>query len=864
MAVQIRVIRPDDLLLLTFRFDGFDLLADGTQPAALVRVPGSDATLVVTLPPQCIVEKVYRDEETLTFGSIGGEQNAPAFLAAPSRIGFRIPAQIERLTLDLETLLDWDALQPIVALSFPAADSATVIEVPWRLNLTTLPGSFWRHRAGLTVSGVGRVPLWQTELSNATEEMRIASTPDLDVPLDLFLVPLMAAARRDLAMLSEQGFEAAELRLSALGADFRAVAEFVPIEGTALQRWNHVTTVGRDQYVQTETVGTLFPFGHRATLVQTIERRLQRNSSFALLAVKRALILLETTRQYDLRGWPFTAVQFAVPRGVPITVPADTLDFVLPAMAADKMDSPVALQLPVRFVAVNGESLEDAANAYGLPEIALQGQPVAYVETDGAEDAAQFPSLSMRIVANEDSGFAPAMLDAVAEIEAIGALTRSGAATRFRYHFPFINNGFRPGDTVRQYAQLIDTVPIQLRSEQFGGLGAPRLDAKYSLSLGQGISVTERLDPQAIAAAFSGKLLGILDLGVLFDAASSENKLPQLRVVRRDLGRQIDFVWLVALKLAPTATGDEAAPLLDLRGTLPLNSDSGATLTGILTDFPVSFEGFATLWLTKVKFTQASGQSPKISELTARLEFTGELEFLAKIAEKFAEAMPGSRSGVHTRIDTRGVEVSVEHAIAGFSMGQFSFSNLGLAAAIRLNFNEAATLRFGLSSRRNPFLVSYSAIGGGGYFGIELSASAPISLEAAIELGAVAEVNFGIVKAVAHVLIGIYFSLRERKAVIAGYVRVHGAVELLGLVTIAVDLELRLSYSDGVVKGRAEVTVFVQVLGFSRSVTLSVERQFDTRDLGGGVTEGNVLPRNARFADAITLAQWTDYWKAFA
>jgi hypothetical protein len=137
MAVQIRVVRPDDLLLLTFRFDGFDLVADGTGPAQLVRVPGSDATLVVTLPPQCLAEKVYLDEEAFSFGSFGGEQNAPAFIAGASRIGFRIPANISRLTLDLETLLNWGSLQPIVALSFPAAASATVIEVPWRLMLTT-------------------------------------------------------------------------------------------------------------------------------------------------------------------------------------------------------------------------------------------------------------------------------------------------------------------------------------------------------------------------------------------------------------------------------------------------------------------------------------------------------------------------------------------------------------------------------------------------------------------------------------------------------------------------------------------------------------------------------------------------------
>jgi hypothetical protein len=858
MTIQIQVIRPDDLLVLTFAFDGFNLVADGTRPAELVRVPGSDATLIVSLPPQCLVERVYFDDEASAFGGFGGEHNAPAFVAGPSRLGFRIPAQVARLRLDLETLLNWGALLPIGALLIPPPASATVIEVPWRLNLTTLPGSTWKHRARLAQSA--RVALWQTELLNATETLRIGSSPDLDAHFDSFRVPLSSAERRDLALLSEQGFKEAELRLSALGADFRARAEFVAVQGTALRRWSHVTTLGRDQYKQTETEGTLFPFGHRATLVETVERSFKRNT--ALLTFKRVLILLEAKKQYDTRDWPFTSVEFAVPLGVPLPVtsdPADTSQFVLPALATDKAGKLLSLQLPVRCVAVNSESVADAASRYGNRETELNGQPVAYVASTGADDAGEFPTLAMRFRAITDgASFRPVMQEALAEIEAIEALTRLGSRASFRYDPGFVANGFPGGDGVRQYAQLIESVPVQLGSAQLGGLGAPSLLAN-SLSLGRGISVPERLDPQAIAASFSGKLLGILDLRLLLDAGSAAQKLPQLRVVRRSDGREIEFKWRIALK------GAEPKPMLDLNGTLPLNRATRAKLTGTLTDFPIAFAGLATLWLTKVTFTQESGQSSQISELTSRLEFTGKLEFLAKIAEKFAQAMPGAKSGVHTRIDTQGVEVSVEHLIPVVPMGPFLLSNLGLGAAIKLNFNAAATLRFGLSSRRNPFLVSYSAFGGGGYFAIELDATGPICLEAAIELGAVAEVNFGIVKAVAHVLIGIYFSLKERQAEIAGYVRVHGAVELLGIVTIGVDLQLRLSYSDGVVKGRAEVTVFVQVFGFSRSVTLSVEREFDTRDvLGGGEREGNVLPRNARFEDAITLEQWTAYRKAFA
>ena len=87
-------------------------------------------------------------------------------------------------------------------------------------------------------------------------------------------------------------------------------------------------------------------------------------------------------------------MEFAVPIGVPLPIPsdpADTSQYVLPALVTDKAGKVHSVQLPVRFVAANSESPEQAASLYGERQTELNGQPVAYVVSSGGADAAESP-----------------------------------------------------------------------------------------------------------------------------------------------------------------------------------------------------------------------------------------------------------------------------------------------------------------------------------------------------------------------------------------------------------------------------------------------------------------------------------------
>ena len=82
--------------------------------------------------------------------------------------------------------------------------------------------------------------------------------------------------------------------------------------------------------------------------------------------------------------------------------------------------------------------------------------------------------------------------------------------------------------------------------------------------------------------------------------------------------------------------------------------------------------------------------------------------------------------------------------------------------------------------------------------------------------------------------------------------RASGALEVLGMITVSVEFYLALNYEPPRVWGEASVTVEVEVLFFSASVSLSVRREF----AGGS--------RDLPFHEMISLPEWDNYLAAFA
>ena len=111
-----------------------------------------------------------------------------------------------------------------------------------------------------------------------------------------------------------------------------------------------------------------------------------------------------------------------------------------------------------------------------------------------------------------------------------------------------------------------------------------------------------------------------------------------------------------------------------------------------------------------------------------------------------------------------------------------------------------------------------------------------------------------------------------------------GSVDLLGLISVSVELYLSLTYTNerSEIAGQASLTLGIHVLFINKSVTLSTEKRFKVP--GGGSSASAVSPRATpaletagpadppgpgtpgptSFGDLITSADWDLYLGAFA
>jgi hypothetical protein len=185
---------------------------------------------------------------------------------------------------------------------------------------------------------------------------------------------------------------------------------------------------------------------------------------------------------------------------------------------------------------------------------------------------------------------------------------------------------------------------------------------------------------------------------------------------------------------------------------------------------------------------------------------------------------------------------------------------MALAADIQVPFlGEMVTVGFGFCTRERPFVLAVSFIGGGGFFGITLSPKGLVVLELSLEAGAVLAVDFGVASGSISAMLGIYMRLEGDGGSLAGYFRLRGEVDVLGLISASIELYLEMTYDfdTGKMFGRAKLTIKVEVLFFSASVTIEAERQF-----AGSNGDPNFL--DVMVEDDGTSPAWSEYCLAFA
>lgn len=325
----LRIVRPDDLLVLDVELVNLHLSDDGLR---LERVdPGAPAGITVHLPSQHVAERAYFEFKQ----SLEPVDQPPvgALAAGLTRLAFRLPDGQANIAFSAGGLLDWAAFVPRLAPNalppgtsdgpapaVPAPDE-TAIEFPYRLLLSPDPTGRWNHRrtpftaAGRTelwhtrlaadgspapVRAVGRRPVsdtLRTSLSDRDLDDLVTLSGDFSVRprswIEMGLPFLLWRQRLQAARLL--GFDyvplpidADELMLTALGASARLrgrwtypepdqdpdVLRTFGMPTPSLEQYEHITGLGRDQYVRVVRRGFVH-LGMRTSIVKVTERRFE-------------------------------------------------------------------------------------------------------------------------------------------------------------------------------------------------------------------------------------------------------------------------------------------------------------------------------------------------------------------------------------------------------------------------------------------------------------------------------------------------------------------------------------------------------------------------------------------------------------
>ncbi|MGX5515367.1 hypothetical protein [Bacillus cereus] len=308
-------------------------------------------------------------------------------------------------------------------------------------------------------------------------------------------------------------------------------------------------------------------------------------------------------------------------------------------------------------------------------------------------------------------------------------------------------------------------------------------------------------------------------------------------------------------KMEETKFQNKAQLVLQSCLVTPLDTtkETSYQVSGQLTEFAMQFVGALTLRFKSFRFSTENGKKMDVKVEGMDIVFEGPLNFVNTLKDIIPD--DGFSDPPNLVVTASGICAGYTLGVPSFGVGVFSLQNLNLSASLSLPFvDQPAGVRFAISERHKPFLVSVGLFGGGGFFSLALNAHGIEEIEASIEFGGNISLNIVVASGGVSVMAGIYFSMTGDDVTLTGYLRCGGNLSVIGLISISVEFYLAFSYNDkgNEVWGQASVTVGVKIAFFSKSVTLTVERKF--AGAAGDPT----------FEQMVKPSDWEEYCLAFA
>jgi hypothetical protein len=318
------------------------------------------------------------------------------------------------------------------------------------------------------------------------------------------------------------------------------------------------------------------------------------------------------------------------------------------------------------------------------------------------------------------------------------------------------------------------------------------------------------------------------------------------------------FEWRPLLKQWPT-TNPIFKPA-DTRGLVVLVEAVGDDLvvTAALDRFDLDF-AVLVLKFNRILFRSRNGRKPEIDVDFEDFEFDGPLRFIETLRDLIP--LDGFADPPEVTVTPEGITAGFSQGLPNIAVGVFSLENLSLAAGFSVPFiGPPMSTWFRFCERENPARLTVSMFGGGFFFGIVVDGKGLQVAEGAIEFGAAVSVNFGVASGSVSVMAGLYFKIEGTTVTLAGYFRMRGEVEALGIVSVCIELYLEMLYESGSNKcvGTATISIEVEVALFSTTVSITATKKF--AGSGADPTLADVLD----IKPDMTSDDWNAYCAAFA
>lgn len=587
------------------------------------------------------------------------------------------------------------------------------------------------------------------------------------------------------------------------------------------------------------------------------------------------------------------------------------------AVSTDISGNEVDFTAPLMFVSISdvadAGNLELVAKEYNDKDniqrrsVIVPGQKLVFAQQDGnpngQNDNTRLVTQALNFVVDE-FGNPPQMLKAEVKIPQVEELLGTDAPATIRFFKDYVEDGFdgatdvfaeiakedlskfKPDDPFA--AMVAETLGVDFSSDQAGGFATPNVGVSaLTRKLGPLAgkvedAISDTFNPDEFFEEGLAKLFGSFDLKDLLPSGTLGKNAPKMTTESQDIpgGKlliaKLDWepeVKNLDLGIAAFEKDHGGTTKLIIKGRIekPVEIDDlGAPVTdgvkfefnGILNDFQISVLRSVFINFVEFSFEAKSGKKTDVNvklDPAKPLEFGGDLKFV----EELRKAIPPDLFGDGPSLDIAptGIRAGFAFTLPPVAVGVFSLKDVTLGAALTLPFIDGKpVLDFRVSERAHPFLLSVSIFGGGGFFLMQLDTAGLKQIEAALEFGATAALDIGVASGEVHMMAGIYFSLQREDdtgdmiVTLTGYLRIGGSLNVLGIIKVSVEFNLSFTYvEEKKAYGRATLTVHVEVLFFSASVELTVERTF-------GGSSGD-----PKFGQMFTTEDtWSEYALAFA